>query len=172
MDYKFRAPNFEVNAGYGSLPNLTNAAVPVYKFADTCWPCEANTQQCLDNGCSPTDTRLHTFYCCGEMKASALMASLFYGRYLELFRRFLAQPYTRACSLAGAVDQLLGATSATGKGVLRDYLQADVDFWRARTGRNAYGMRVWSLDHEVGFGRGRIVALHCHSPALYQGLLT
>ena len=54
----------------------------------------------------PHDSRLTSFYCCGEMKMSELMGSRattgfsqeLYGRYLELFQRFLAEDFAQSCT--------------------------------------------------------------------------
>jgi len=100
----------------------------------------------------PHDSRLTSFYCCGEMKMSELMGSRattgfsqeLYGRYLELFQRFLAEDFAQSCTIQSAVDQLLGPN-----GVLTDYLQDDGDFWKQRGGCRR--CRNWNLQNEVRF---------------------
>ena len=50
-------------------------------------------------------------YCCGEMKFKSLLENNFggalYGRYLNMFYRFLQEDYTQECTIQSAVDQLL-----------------------------------------------------------------
>lgn len=101
-------------------------------------------------GCAPTDSRLTSFYCCGEMKMSELLTSIdggrLYGRYLSLFKRFLQEDYAQECTIKSAVDQLLGPN-----GVLTTYLQADVDYWSLHHPNRRSHLQSWSLTHETTF---------------------
>jgi hypothetical protein len=88
-------------------------------------------------------------YCLGEMKFRSILENSFggvlYGRYLNMFYRFLKEDYTQECTIQSAVDQLLGP-----EGVLTEYLQNDVDYWA--THHSGCGrLCTWHLANEVTF---------------------
>ena len=101
------------------------------------------------SACPVEDPHLASFYCGNNQMSRALDRGIRgrvtgTGSYLAAFVEFLEQEFLQACSLGGAVDQLMGQG-----GVLRDALIADTTHWRVRN---------FDIDREVRFMKGWINA--------------